>query len=94
MTIQYNIPIVDECKSMITSCGLLTQEVHADAMALRANAMEHFKGGGGEGFQEDYTRVLTFVEGLSGKLNNAAQALGMGLDGMVQKDAAIKAQYV
>ena len=92
MTIQYNVPIVEECKSMLAQCSVLTQEVHGDAMMLKARAAEHFRGGGGEGFQDDYTRVMTYVEGLAEKLKNAEVALGMGLDGMVQKDAAIRSQ--
>ncbi|MBU8833910.1 hypothetical protein [Mycolicibacterium goodii] len=94
MTIQYNVPIIEECKEMIGACELLTAEVHSDAMSMKARTMEHFKGGGGEGFQEDYTRVLTYVDGLREKLHAAKAALGMGLDGVVQKDAAIKAQYL
>ncbi len=91
--IQYNVPIVQECVEMIGACEVLTTEVHSDAMSMKARTETHFRGGGGEGFQEDYTRVLTYVEGLREKLNSAKAALGMGLDGVVQKDAAIKAQY-
>ncbi|EHB45798.1 MULTISPECIES: hypothetical protein [Mycolicibacterium] len=93
MTIQYNVPIIQECTEMIGACEVLTAEVHSDAMSMKVRTETHFRGGGGEGFQEDYTRVLTYVEGLREKLNSAKAALGMGLDGVVQKDAAIKAQY-
>lgn len=93
MAIQYNVPILEECKQMIGACEVLTAEVHSDAMSMKANTELHFRGGGGEGFQEDYTRVLTYVDGLREKLNAAKVALGMGVDGVIQKDATIKAQY-
>ena len=71
----------------------ITDHSDSDAMSMKANTEHHFRGGGGEGFQEDYTRVLTYVDGLREKLNAAKVALGMGVDGVIQKDATIKAQY-
>lgn len=93
MTIQYNVPIIQECGEMIGACENLTAEVHSDAMSMKVRTETHFRGGGGEGFQEDYTRVLTYIDGLREKLNSAKAALGMGLDGVIQKDAMIKSQY-
>lgn len=91
--IQYNIPIIEQCESMLAQCKAMTAEVHADAVALKARAEEHFRGGGGEGFQEDYTRVLAFVDQLTGKLQAAGHALAQGKAGVIEKDAAIKGQY-
>ena len=52
------------------------------------------QGGGGDGFRENYTRAITMVDALSCKLNEAETALLTGADGMVAKDASIKARYV
>lgn len=91
--IQYNTPIVMECVDMIAQCEAMTNEVHADALALKSASPDHFGGQGSEAFHEDYTRVLTYVDQLREKLGHAKQALGMSMDGMIQKDMLIRSSY-
>ena len=92
--IEYNIPLIQDCAQQIAACKTLTAEVAAAATKLKALTETSFQGGGGDGFRENYTRAITMVDALSGKLNEAETALLTGADGMVAKDASIKAQYV
>lgn len=91
--IKYNVGIVNECTQMIAACEALTAEVHSDAMALRARVEENFQGGGGQAFQEDYMRVLTYIDGLREKIQAAKTALAQGLDHVVGADASLRGQY-
>lgn len=91
--IQYNTPIVQEAIEMTGRCKVMTAEVRADAQQVLAGSMEHFRGGGAEGFQGDYQAEMTKLDHLEEMIGRAEQALAQGLDGMMQKDALIKSSY-
>ncbi|MCH9736857.1 MAG: hypothetical protein K0U78_20275 [Actinomycetia bacterium] len=91
--IQYNTPIVMECIEMTGQCRALTGEIRADATATLGGSVEHFRGGGAEGFQEDYTAEMSRLDQLEEMIGRAEAALGMSMEGMQAKDAQIRASY-
>lgn len=92
--VKANIPGMQDVTSQLASVKAMVIDVVSDANKIKMMGETAFQGAGGEGFQEDYTRIIALTDVLSQKLEQSEQAVVQAQEGMIQRDMSIKAQYV